>query len=83
MAKDGKWGDHLMLRAAANYYRTVIRVVSSLGHERELLVNPDNPDDTSNTNHQQPLVLGHVFELHFVSLIPRQGNDNVHVNHWF
>ncbi|XP_078350930.1 uncharacterized protein LOC144635721 isoform X2 [Oculina patagonica] len=76
MAKDGTWGDHLMLQAAANYYNTAIRVVSSLGRENESLICPVNPADslpnTSNTNHQQPLVLGYIFELHYVSLVPRQ-----------
>ncbi|KAL9958553.1 hypothetical protein ACROYT_G035582 [Oculina patagonica] len=81
MAKDGTWGDHLMLQAAANYYNTAIRVVSSLGRENESLICPVNPADilpnTSNMNHQQPLVLGYIFELHYVSLLPRQGNIGV------
>ncbi|KAL9961337.1 hypothetical protein ACROYT_G030255 [Oculina patagonica] len=80
MAKDGTWGDHLMLQAAANYYSTAIRVVSSLGRENESLICPVNPSDilpnTSNTNHQQPLVLGYIFELHYVSLLPIQVREN-------
>ena len=72
MEKDGTWGDHLMLQAAANYYRTSICVISSLGHET--LISPHNLSaTTTNSNHQQPLVVGHIFELHYVSLIPRQG----------
>jgi len=59
--KDGTWGDHLVLLAAANYYRTDIRVVSSLG--REVLISPDRP--VANTS---PLVLGHIHEEHYVSL---------------
>ena len=66
MKKDGMWGDHLVLRAAANYYRTDIRVISSLG--REVLVSPDRP--VANTS---PLVLGHIHEKHYVSLHPKQG----------
>ena len=79
MEKEGTWGDNLILQAAANYYRMPIRVISSLGQENELLTSPDSPGYvsacTTNTNHQQPLVLGHVSELHFVSLIPSEGNN--------
>lgn len=66
MAKVGTWGDQLILRAAANYYKTRIRIISSLGNE--LVIDPDH--HVLNTN---PLVLGHVHELHYVSLVPRQG----------
>ena len=69
MEKDGTWGDHLILCAAANYYKTSIRVISSL--DRESMINPNHL--VLNTN---PLVLGHIHEYHFVSLkrIPREGN---------
>ena len=81
MEKEGTWGDNLILQAAANYYRTSIRVISSLGQDNEVLISPDSRDyvvaSTTNTNHQQPLVLGHVSELHFVSLISRKGNNEV------
>ena len=81
MEIEGTWGDNLILQAASNYYRTPIRVISSLGQDNELLIRPDSRDDdvasTTKANHQQPLVLGHVFELHFVSLIPRTGNNEV------
>jgi len=66
MNKEGTWGDHLVLLAAANYYRTDIRVISSLG--REVLISPDRP--VANTS---PLVLGHIHEEHYVSLHPKQG----------
>ena len=76
METDGKWGDELILRAAANYYKTDICVVSSLGHEKEQTISPfPNHLPTNTTN--KPLVLGHVHELHYVSLIPRQGNDEI------
>ena len=67
MAMDGTWGDHVVLHAAANYYRTPIRIISSL--DREILVPPDHAG--VNTS---PLVLGHIHEFHYVSLQPRQGN---------
>ena len=66
MAKDGTWGDHVVLFAAANHFQTPIRIISSLNHE--IVVQPDHA--LANTN---PLVLGHIHELHYVSLQPRQG----------
>ena len=66
MAKDGTWGDHVVLFAAANHFQTPIRIISSLDHE--IVVQPDHA--LTNTN---PLVLGHIHELHYVSLQPRQG----------
>ena len=66
MAKDGTWGDHMVLLAAANYFQTPIRIISSLNSE--IVVPPEHSvaDPT-------PLVLGHIHELHYVSLQPRQG----------
>ena len=66
MAKDGTWGDHVVLFAAANHFQTPIRIISSLDHE--IVVQPDHA--LANTN---PLVLGHIHELHYVSLQPRKG----------
>jgi len=66
MEKDGTWGDHLVLYAAANCYQTQIRVISSLGCD--IIINPDGP-----VNNISPLVLGHIHEKHYVSLRPRQG----------
>ena len=66
MAKDDTWGDHVVLLAAANYFQTSIRIISSL--DREIVVHPEHSvaDPT-------PLVLGHIHEFHYVSLQPRQG----------
>ena len=66
MAKDGTWGDHVVLFAAANHFQTTIRIISSL--DREIVVHPEQAvaDPT-------PLVLGHIHELHYVSLQPRKG----------
>ena len=66
MAKDGTWGDHVVLFAAANHFQTPIRIISSLDHE--IVVQPDQA--LANTN---PFVLGHIHESHYVSLQPRQG----------
>ena len=69
MAKDGTWGDHVVLFAAANHFQTPIRIISSLDHE--IVVQPDQA--LANT---KPLVLGHIHELHYVSLQPRQGKTS-------
>ena len=66
MEKDGTWGDHLILRAAAKFYKTPIRVISSL--DCDIVIDPDRL--VRNTN---PLVLGHIHEKHYVSL--REGNN--------
>ena len=66
MAKNGTWGDHVVLFAAANHFQTSIRIISSL--DPEIVVQPDHA--LADTN---PLVLGHIHELHYVSLQPRQG----------
>ena len=66
MTKDGTWGDHVVLFAAANHFQIPIRIISSLDHET--VVQPDHA--LANTN---PLVLGHIDESHYVSLQPRLG----------
>ena len=69
MEQDGAWGDHVILCAAANYFETCIRVVSSLSHNNDVIITPHCPVDES-----KPLVLGHIHEMHYVSLQPVQGN---------
>lgn len=64
MRQDGSWGDHLILFVAANLYKTCIRVVSSLPHHNDLIIKPYHHITDSN-----PLVLGHVYEMHYVSLV--------------
>ena len=66
MAKDGTWGDHVILFAAANHFQTPIRIISSLDHE--IVVHPDHA-----VANASPLVLGHIHELHYVSLQSSQG----------
>ena len=69
MAKDGCWGDHLVLFAAAKRFQTPIRIISSL--DREIVVHPDHALANSSS-----LVLGHIHEFHYVSLHPRQGKTS-------
>ena len=66
MEQDGAWGDHLIICAAANCFKTCIHVVSSLQYD--VVIRPDGPVDES-----KALVLGHIHEVHYVSLQPIQG----------
>ena len=68
MEQDGTWGDHVILYATANHYETYIQVISSLSNHHDLIIRPDG--DVISTN---SLVLGHVYEVHYVSLTRKQG----------
>ena len=68
MERDGTWGDHVILCAAANCYETCIHVISSLPQQSDVIIRPCRPVGDSN-----PLMLGHVHEIHYVSLQPIQG----------
>ncbi|XP_022802839.1 uncharacterized protein K02A2.6-like [Stylophora pistillata] len=68
MEQDGAWGDHVILCAATNCYETCIRVVSSLNAAHDVILRPQCPVDKSST-----LVLGHIHEVHYVSLHSTQG----------
>ena len=63
MMTDGTWGDHVILHGAANCFETCIQVVCS--HHDDVIICPEYDVTASNR-----LVLGHVHELHYVSLIP-------------
>ena len=68
MEQDGAWGDHVILSAAANYFGTCIRVISSKSNRNDVIIAPHFPVDES-----KPLVLGHIHEVHYVSFQPVQG----------
>ena len=68
MEQDGTWGDHVILYGTANCYKTYIDVISSQSNHRALTIRPDGHVISTN-----PLVLGHVHEVHYVSLQPKQG----------
>ncbi|PFX12537.1 OTU domain-containing protein, partial [Stylophora pistillata] len=70
MEQDGAWGDHVVLCAAANCYKTCIHVVSSLSAAHDVILRPQCPVDKSRT-----LALGHIHEVHFVSLHCTQGQE--------
>ena len=64
MMTDGTWGDHVILHGAANCFETCIHVISSLSHHNDVMICPEYDDNGNNR-----LVLGHVHELHYVSLL--------------
>ena len=68
MMADGTWGDHVVLYGAANCFETCIHVISSLPHHHDVMICPEY--DVTGSNR---LVLGHVRELHYVSLTPHEG----------
>ncbi|XP_022797592.1 trichohyalin-like, partial [Stylophora pistillata] len=70
MEQDGAWGDHVILCAAANCYKTCIRVVSSLNAAHDVILRPQCPVDESRT-----LALGHIHEVHYVSLHSTQAKQ--------
>ena len=69
MKADGTWGDHVILHGAANCFDTCIHVISSQRDYRDVIIHPQCEDAD-----RKRLVLGHLSELHYVSLIPRKGN---------
>ena len=70
MSADGTWGDHLILFTAANHFRTSIHVVSSLSRDHDVTISPECGDDSGNV-----LMLGHVNQNHYVSLLPIPGKS--------
>ena len=74
MAKDGTWGNHVVLVAVANTYGTSIRVISSVTDHEDILVTPSY----TSSQDTEPLVLGHVFELHYVSLEQKSMSGTTH-----
>ena len=68
MEQDGKWGDQLILCAAADLYETTIYVINSESRAYDVTI---NPRESRSSKH---LVLGHVSELLYVSLRPTGGN---------
>ena len=65
MNEEGTWGDHVILIAAASCFGCVVRVVSSIPNCNDIIIRPNGPVCDA-----VQLVLGHVFEEHYVSLRP-------------
>lgn len=74
MAKDGTWGNHVVLVAAANTYGISIRVISSVTDHEDILVTPSY----TSSQDTEMLVLGHVFEYHYVSLEQKSMSGTTH-----
>ena len=72
MMADGTWGDHVILYGAANCFEMCVHVISSLGHDSDVMI-CEELDVTGSKR----LVLGHVAELHYVSLFPHKGGKDI------
>ena len=64
MGQDGTWGDHLILIAVANMYRVSIVIVSSIEDIQPIVINPESGQS------EGTILLGHIAELHHVTLQP-------------
>ena len=64
MERDGTWGDHLILQAAARHLNCVIHIISS-HPEFDVKIEPDSNSTTCDV---AELLLGHIYEYHYVSL---------------
>ena len=67
MYQPGTWGDHITLLAAANLYKIKIHVISSVVGS----MTPIKPLTESDRNPPHEIKLGHISEIHYVSLIPK------------
>ncbi|EGC28943.1 hypothetical protein DICPUDRAFT_159545 [Dictyostelium purpureum] len=79
MSKNGTWGDHLTLVAAAELYKTNITIISSVASQNSFFIEI-KPRIKSDRN----IILSHFSEFHYGSLsqmcrIPR---DVAKQNHW-
>lgn len=72
MVDDHTWGDHVILNGAANCFKICVHVISSLGRDHDRMICEEFDDAGRNR-----LVLGHVDQLHYVSLIPHKGGKDV------
>ena len=66
MRQDGTWGDHLTLMAAANVYHMSITIVSSVEDSEPVVIDP------ATGTSQGTILLGHLAELHYMTLQPVQ-----------
>ena len=71
MMADGTWGDHVILYGAANCFEMCLHVISSLGHDRDVMI-----CEEFDVTGSKRLVLGHVAELHYVSLFLHEGGKD-------
>lgn len=72
MAKDGTWGDHIVLLGAANLYNMGIWIVSSLSNSEPIIIEPADGLVGDYLGH---IHLGHIADLHYVTLVPVAPNN--------
>lgn len=75
MSNDGEWGDNLVLIAASNMFEIPIQIVSSLPNHDPIMITPIR------SRHIEMLHLGHITELHYVSLSPVRTDDVTELCH--
>ena len=68
MEREGTWGDHVMLYAAANRYEVSIRVISLSLERSDVVIVP-----SWGVVDPRQLIIGHIQELHYVNLLPQKG----------
>ncbi|CAC5390898.1 unnamed protein product [Mytilus coruscus] len=66
MSQEGQWGDHLMLHAISNVTKRNITIINGEDEKKWTTLHPLFKDSAK----QDPLYLGHVGELHYVSMRP-------------
>ena len=71
MARDGEWGDEIILVAVSNMFNVEITIISSLPGTSIRILSPRGQSSES----LPILLLGHLSELHYVSLIPENDTD--------
>lgn len=70
LSRPGEWGDHIAVYALSKMLQRTIRIVSSADTQNYDLV-LDNDYDKP-----EPLLVGHVSEVHYHSLEPRTDLNN-------
>ena len=72
LSRSGVWGDYLTLIAASNVFGLRIVVVSSIQGAQDITINPiENNEETTE------IYLGHLHELHYVSLIQSKSTSGM------
>ncbi|XP_076110295.1 uncharacterized protein LOC143079046 isoform X2 [Mytilus galloprovincialis] len=66
ISQEGQWGDHLMLHAITNVTNRNITIINGEDEMKWTTIHPLLKDSAK----QDPLYLGHVGELHYVSMRP-------------
>ena len=76
MAKSGHWGDHIVLQAAADMLNIRIRVLSTANPKLTVI------EPVGMTLRQpRPIIdIGHLFELHYVALVPKTEGKIVNIH---